>query len=152
VVIVKDIIMSKQIYYLNKGDSITISHLNNGLISVCIECNNELTTEKRSSDDEGDYKGEKLGVVNTSPQEIISLETLLGVSCLKYWIISLNDFAANEPAKFRKYKSHAACIRNWHKMRLEQGKIFSHIHPSGPGYYFRKDIDNLKPEQLKLRN
>ena len=116
-----------------------------------------LTTELKSTlnknevECEGDYKGERLGKVKMVKSEIISLESLLGISCLKYWIISLNQFADNEPKKFSKYKSHRACIQNWHKMRLEQGKVFSHIHPSGAGYYFRREIDSLKPEQLKLR-
>lgn len=100
---------------------------------------------------EGDYKGEKLNKVKMEKSEIDSLESTLGSSCLTYWIISLNSFADSEPAKFKKYKSHRACIQNWHRMRLEKGMVFSHIHPSGPGYYFRREIESLKPEQLKLR-
>lgn len=106
---------------------------------------------KRNEEYEGDYKGENLNKVKMVKSEILSLESSLGPSCLKYWIISLNSFADNEPAKFKKYKCHRACIQNWHKMRLEKGMVFSHIHPSGPGYYFRRDVESLKQEQLKLR-
>lgn len=137
---------------LEAGQKLSVEITNEGKVFIEISSNsggeqNELVIKEC----EGDYKGEKLLKVKMTKSELDSLEGLLGLSCLKYWIISLNSFADNEPAKFRKYKSHRACIQNWHRMRLEKGMVFSHIHPSGPGYYFRRDVDSLKLEQLKLR-
>lgn len=140
---------------IERGQIVTVEVTTEGKVFISIKDldSNNLSENNNviNGECEGDYKGEQLRKVKMVKSEIDSLESSLGSSCLKYWIISLNSFADSEPAKFKKYKSHRACIQNWNRMRLEKGMVFSHIHPSGPGYYYRKEIESLKPEQLKLR-
>lgn len=138
---------------VQRGQTVSVEITTEGKVFIMISSNSTSgkQTELVNEECEGDYKGEQLVKVKLKKNEIDKLESTLGTSCLKYWVISLEEFADTQPDKFKKYKCHRACIQNWHRRRLEEGKVFSHIHPSGPGYYYRKDIDKLPADQLKLR-
>lgn len=97
------------------------------------------------------YKGFPLEAVKITKKELDDLEAKIGVGPLRYQLESLELYAKEKPRKFISLKHHASTVRNWHRMRIEDGKVFMHTHPQGPGYYRQRDVDNLKTEQLKIR-
>jgi hypothetical protein len=75
------------------------------------------------------------GAVYMTEAEWLQLQSKLGAECAYYWVERLEEYAADSPRKFSRYKDHYKVVLRWHQMRIGDGYEW-YVHPDhGGGYY-----------------
>jgi hypothetical protein len=84
------------------------------------------------------------GAVFMTEAEWSQLQQKLGQECAYYWVERLEEYAADNPRKFKKYSDHYRVALRWHQMRVGDGYEWF-VHPDhGGGYYRSYVIERLK--------
>jgi len=74
------------------------------------------------------------GTLVCTKQAFESLVKDLGFKCVEYLAQQLEQYAEDQPKKFKKYKNHAAVIRKWNERKVSDGYVFSPSY----GHYVKR--------------